>query len=77
MPIMQRKEEAALWRSIDRLLDKLDKKKGKARLAKPDRRTIWSSWEGIQIDLTPISANGTARRTRAMSRRQLARMLAS
>jgi hypothetical protein len=68
--------EAALWSNIDRLLDKLDKKTGKARLPKPSRRTILSSWERIRIELAPLGMEPVRRSQRAMTRKQLARMVA-
>ena len=73
-------DEKALDRSIERLLAKLDKKKGKARLAKPSKKTLWSSWDGIRIVVTPLVGddNGTRpiRRKYAMTRKQIAARLA-
>lgn len=65
-------DEAELRRDIKHLLDKLDKKKGVGRLAKPDRRTVFSSAD-IAIDLTPlvVSSSEPPRPEYAVTRAEL------
>ena len=76
--MVDRMDEAQLGRAIDRLFAKLDKKKGKARLAKPSRRTLWSSWKGIKIMVPRTDRSGKELRERpryAMSLDQIAAIL--